>query len=105
MSTLATRNLGNDAEALAASYLEKHGYRIHPQGPYFAPHPDGHALALHEDLARRRASIEQFSKHDADAFERWVDLEYRSMMDYQLVLLEPPSAEPQTVESGGALTC
>jgi phytoene dehydrogenase-like protein len=51
--------------------LEKHGYRIHPQGPYFAPHPDGRALALHEDLPRRRASIEQFSKHDADAFERW----------------------------------
>src|SRR3954449_556666 len=29
--------------------LDKHGYRIHPQGPYFAPHPDGRALALHED--------------------------------------------------------
>jgi phytoene dehydrogenase-like protein len=51
--------------------LEKHGYRIHPQGPYFAPHPDGRALALPEDRARRRASIEQFSKRDADAFERW----------------------------------
>lgn len=51
--------------------LEKHGYRIHTQGPYFAPHPDGRALSLHEGPRRRRESIEQFSKVDADAYERW----------------------------------
>ena len=51
--------------------LEKHGYRIHAQGPYFAPHPDGRALALSDDPATRRASIAQFSNTDADAYERW----------------------------------
>jgi phytoene dehydrogenase-like protein len=51
--------------------LERHGYRIHPQGPYFAPHPDGRALALSDDPRRRQASIEQFSSRDADAYERW----------------------------------
>jgi phytoene dehydrogenase-like protein len=51
--------------------LEKHGYKIHAQGPYFAPHPDGRALALSDDPAKRRASIAQFSNTDADAYERW----------------------------------
>jgi phytoene dehydrogenase-like protein len=51
--------------------LEKHGYRIHAQGPYFAPHPDGRALSLHEDPRKRGASIAQFSSRDADAYERW----------------------------------
>jgi phytoene dehydrogenase-like protein len=51
--------------------LEKHGYRIHAQGPYFAPHPDGRALSLHEDPRKRRESIAQFSSRDSDAYERW----------------------------------
>jgi len=51
--------------------LEKHGYRIHPQGPYFAPHPDGRALSLHDDPRKRRESIAQFSSRDADAYEQW----------------------------------
>ena len=51
--------------------LEKHGYRIHAQGPYFAPHPDGRALALSDDPRKRRESIAQFSSRDADAYERW----------------------------------
>lgn len=51
--------------------LERHGYRILPQGPYFAPRPDGPALQLFDDPARRRASIAQFSARDADAYEEW----------------------------------
>jgi phytoene dehydrogenase-like protein len=51
--------------------LARFGYRVHPQGPYFAPRPDGPALQLFEDPARRRASIAQFSAHDADAYEEW----------------------------------
>jgi phytoene dehydrogenase-like protein len=51
--------------------LERHGYRVYPQGPYFAPHPDGRALALPDDPAARRAQIGQFSPRDADAYERW----------------------------------
>ncbi len=51
--------------------LARHGYRIHPQGPYFAPRPDGPALQLPDDPARRRASISRFSARDADAFDEW----------------------------------
>ena len=51
--------------------LEKHGYKIHAQGPYFAPHADGRALRLSDDRATRRASIAQFSNRDGDAYDRW----------------------------------
>jgi phytoene dehydrogenase-like protein len=51
--------------------LERFGYRIHPQGPYFAPRPDGPALQLFDDAARRRASIGRFSSRDADAYDAW----------------------------------
>ncbi len=51
--------------------LEKHGYKIYPQGPYFAPAPDGRALSLSEHPRERREQISQFSRHDADAYDRW----------------------------------
>jgi phytoene dehydrogenase-like protein len=51
--------------------LDRHGYKILPQGPYFAPRPDGPALQLFDDPERRRASIAQFSARDADAYEEW----------------------------------
>ena len=36
------------------------------------PYPDGRALQLpDDDPARRRAQIAQFSKADADAYDRW----------------------------------
>jgi phytoene dehydrogenase-like protein len=53
--------------------LERFGYRIHPQGPYFAPRPDGPPLQLFDDADRRRASIARFSARDADAYEAWED--------------------------------
>jgi phytoene dehydrogenase-like protein len=52
--------------------LPKHGYKVYPQNGYFAPHRDGRALQLpDDDPKRRREQIAQFSKADADAFERW----------------------------------
>jgi phytoene dehydrogenase-like protein len=51
--------------------LERHGYRIHPQGPYFAPRPGGPSLRLPDDPVARRRSIAQFSGRDADAYDRW----------------------------------
>lgn len=51
--------------------LARHGYRVYPQGPYFAPRADGRALALPKDPARRSEQIAQFSAHDADAYDRW----------------------------------
>ena len=51
--------------------LERHGYHVYPQGPYYVPYPDGRALQLPTDRARRRAAIKAFSTHDADAIESW----------------------------------
>ena len=51
--------------------LERHGYKVHPQGPYFAPHPDGRHLQLADDPVLRHKEIAKFSSHDADAMEEW----------------------------------
>lgn len=51
--------------------LERHGYAVYPQGPYFAPYADGRYLQLPEDRARRRAEVAKFSVRDADAVDRW----------------------------------
>jgi phytoene dehydrogenase-like protein len=51
--------------------LERHGYHVYPQGPYFAPHADGRHLSLPEDKATRREQIAAFSDKDADAIDRW----------------------------------
>ncbi|MDQ1454515.1 MAG: hypothetical protein QOH28_135 [Actinomycetota bacterium] len=51
--------------------LARHGYKVYPQQGYFAPYRDGGALQLPDDPGRRREQISQFSKADADAYERW----------------------------------
>ena len=51
--------------------LDRHGYHVYPQGPYFAPRADGGALRLPDDRARRREEIGRFSVRDAAAYERW----------------------------------
>jgi phytoene dehydrogenase-like protein len=51
--------------------LERHGYKVHPQGPYFAPSPDGRALALPDEPKLRGEEIAKFSRHDADAISEW----------------------------------
>ena len=51
--------------------LDRHGYHVYPQGPYFAPHADGTYLQLPSDHARRREQIAKFSDKDADAIDRW----------------------------------
>ncbi len=51
--------------------LDKHGYHVYPQGPYFAPRRDGRYLALPNDPKARHEQISKFSKNDADAIDRW----------------------------------
>ena len=51
--------------------LEKFGYHVYPQGPYFAPRRDGSYLALPDDPKQRHAEISKFSTRDADAYEHW----------------------------------
>ncbi len=53
--------------------LERFGYKIYPQHPYFMPYPDGRHLFMHDDPARRHRSISQFSPRDADEMIRWDD--------------------------------
>ena len=48
--------------------LDRHGYHVYPQGPYFAPRADGRYLRLPSDPAERHAEIAKFSKADADAY-------------------------------------
>lgn len=51
--------------------LDRHGYHVYPQGPYFAPRRDGRALQLPSDPQRRREQIAAFDPADAVAFEKW----------------------------------
>ncbi|NJC64601.1 NAD(P)/FAD-dependent oxidoreductase [Planosporangium flavigriseum] len=51
--------------------LREHGYRVYPQGPYFAPRRDGGYLSLPDDPVARAKEIAKFSSRDAEAYERW----------------------------------
>jgi phytoene dehydrogenase-like protein len=53
--------------------LERHGYRIYPQHPYFVPHASGTCLMMCDDKARRFEQIARFSRADAEEMERWDD--------------------------------
>jgi phytoene dehydrogenase-like protein len=48
--------------------LDRHGYHVYPQGPYFAPRADGSYLRLPSDPAERHAEIAKFSRQDADNY-------------------------------------
>jgi phytoene dehydrogenase-like protein len=52
--------------------LERHGYDVTPFGPYFQAFPDGRAITVYADDARRsHDSIAQFSAKDAEALPEW----------------------------------
>jgi phytoene dehydrogenase-like protein len=52
--------------------LERHGYRVHPMGPYYQAFPEGGSLTIYEDdPARTFDEIARWSKKDADAWTRW----------------------------------
>jgi phytoene dehydrogenase-like protein len=51
--------------------LQRHGYKIYPQYPYFAPQPGGRYLMMCDDRARRAAEIAKFSAADAAEMDRW----------------------------------
>src|SRR6266566_3401844 len=48
--------------------LDRHGYHVYPQGPYFAPRAEGRYLRLPADPAERHAEIAKFSAADADNY-------------------------------------
>jgi phytoene dehydrogenase-like protein len=51
--------------------LERHGYRVHPVGPYVVPFRDGRVMIEYEDISKNRDEFARFSKKDAEAIERW----------------------------------
>ena len=55
--------------------LQRFGYKLLPQGPYFCPQLDGGALSLAGDHATKAEAIAKFSKKDAQnyfAFKDWI---------------------------------
>ena len=59
------------AHSRASSTCHGYGFKVLPYGPYFQPYPDGRSLTISSDSARTRASIAQFSRRDADAYDRF----------------------------------
>jgi phytoene dehydrogenase-like protein len=72
--------------------LERHGYRVHPMGPYYQAWPDGRSLKLHaDDAGRNHDEIAKFSKRDADAMPRWdAWLEGLAAVLGPLLMVSPP---------------
>jgi phytoene dehydrogenase-like protein len=51
--------------------LERHGYKVHPMGPYYQAFPEGGSLTIFEDEARTYEQIAKWSKNDAEAWPKW----------------------------------
>ena len=57
---------------LADLQLERHGYKVHPMGPYYQAFPEGGSITIHDDdPVRTREQIERWSSKDARAWEEW----------------------------------
>ncbi|HYK27211.1 MAG TPA: NAD(P)/FAD-dependent oxidoreductase [Streptosporangiaceae bacterium] len=73
--------------------LARHGYKIYPMGPYYQAFPEGGAIKLYADDAKRNyESVSQWSKKDADAMPQW-DAWLAGLADVlgPLLLTVPPS--------------
>ena len=52
--------------------LERHGYKVHPMGPYYQAFPEGGSLTIYEDdPARTHEQLAKWSKKDAEAWPKW----------------------------------
>src|SRR4051794_35562653 len=52
--------------------LARHGYRVHPMGPYYQAFPEGGSLTIYEnDESRTHEQIARWSRKDAEAWPRW----------------------------------
>ncbi|MGZ5400609.1 MAG: phytoene desaturase family protein [Nocardioides sp.] len=72
--------------------LERHGYRVHPMGPYYQAFPDGGSLTIFEDDPQRtRDEIRRWSPKDARAWDGWNQwLEGLAAVMAPLLLTVPP---------------
>jgi len=52
--------------------LARHGYKVHPMGPYYQAFPEGGSLTIYEDdEARTYDEMARWSKRDAEAWPKW----------------------------------
>ncbi|KRE27717.1 FAD-dependent oxidoreductase [Mycobacterium sp. Soil538] len=52
--------------------LQRHGYKVHPMGPYYQAFAEGGSLTIYEDdPARTYEQLAKWSKKDAEAWPRW----------------------------------
>ena len=52
--------------------LPRHGYKVHPMGPYYQAFPEGGSLTIYEDdPARTHEQLAKWSKKDAEAWPKW----------------------------------
>jgi phytoene dehydrogenase-like protein len=52
--------------------LSRHGYVVHPMGPYYQAFPEGGSLTIYEDDPKRTyEEIAKWSTHDAEAWGKW----------------------------------
>jgi phytoene dehydrogenase-like protein len=52
--------------------LARHGYKVHPMGPYYQAFPEGGSLTIYEDdPARTHEQLARWSKKDAAAWPKW----------------------------------
>ncbi len=72
--------------------LERHGYRVHPMGPYYQAFPEGGSLTIFEDDPQRtREEIGKWSDKDARAWDDWNQwLEGLASVMAPLLLTVPP---------------
>ncbi|MDX6573912.1 MAG: hypothetical protein QOC86_3068, partial [Gaiellales bacterium] len=73
--------------------LERHGYKVHPMGPYYQAFPEGGSLTLFEDdPLRTREQIARWSSKDGRAWEEWSTwLEGLARVMAPLLLTVPPT--------------
>ena len=52
--------------------LQRHGYKVHPMGPYYQAFAEGGSLTIYEDdPARTHEQLARWSKKDAEAWPKW----------------------------------
>ena len=51
--------------------MERHGYRVHPVGPYVVPLPDGRVMIEYDDPKQNYEEFAAINKRDADNLEQW----------------------------------
>jgi phytoene dehydrogenase-like protein len=80
--------------------LREHGFAVHPLAPTgFTPFPDGRAILSWKDPHRTAAGLAGFSRHDAEAYPRYVDLRERMAAILHRYFLTAPPTLAELVDS------